>query len=117
MDLTAAAAPPVAVGPCNDYFKPEADGVLVTCLRPADGFDFKRVRQTLSFISTRLIEVRDDKHEVTYRAGARLKELAPQRFLTQAPASVADQSLSVSARSPDSSLLKLNGSRLATDTL
>ncbi|WP_344305173.1 UvrD-helicase domain-containing protein [Nocardioides bigeumensis] len=41
--------------------------------RPADGFDFQVVRQVLSFIGPRLIEVRDGSQRVIHRAGARLE--------------------------------------------
>lgn len=40
--------------------------------RPADGFDFERVRSVLSFIGPRLIEVRDENQRVIHRAGSRL---------------------------------------------
>lgn len=41
--------------------------------RPANGFDFDHVRQDLSFVGTRLIEVRDDTQRIVHRAGTRLE--------------------------------------------
>ena len=40
--------------------------------RPAEGFDFRRVQQVLSFIGPRLIEVRDESQRIVHRAGVRL---------------------------------------------
>ena len=42
-------------------------------LRPAADFDFQHIRETLSFIGPRLIEVRDEQGTVLHAAGARLQ--------------------------------------------